>query len=237
MSQQNINLDVLDEQLRTVEVDLGLLKKDSNDGLHQVPSTSSGVMNDFVIISDKPISQEVVEGIGMPEPTNEQKSIKLKFLEEKYGAEKKANKASGVPAKNNEGTEISNNDSKENSAIKLYTPEKIEEIKKHIDPKQTIDTKVNIGYYYRKHFDINPLNNKQLIRIKRDQVTGKIIDTEVKKVVVSTEDLFDVCMEIHKKLMYSGLSGMEKEARKLYYNISRPIIIIFLKYSTEKKFS
>ena len=87
MSQQNINLDVLDEQLRTVEVDLGLLKKDSNDGLHQVPSTSSGVMNDFVIISDKPISQEVVEEIGMPEPTNEQKAIKLKFLEEIYGAE------------------------------------------------------------------------------------------------------------------------------------------------------
>jgi hypothetical protein len=114
-------------------------------------------MNDFVIISDKPISQEVVEGIGMPEPTNEQKSIKLKFLEEIYGAEKKANKASGVPAKNNEGTEIANNDSKENSAIKLYTPEKIEEIKKHIDPKQTIDTKVNIGYYYRKHFDLNPV--------------------------------------------------------------------------------
>jgi len=38
MSQQNINLDVLDEQLRTVEVDLGLLNTDSNDGLHQVPS-------------------------------------------------------------------------------------------------------------------------------------------------------------------------------------------------------
>jgi hypothetical protein len=82
MSQQNINLDVLDEQLRTVEVDLGLLNTDSNDGLHQVPSTSSGVMNDFIIISDKPISQEVVEEIGMPEPTNEQKAIKLKFLEE-----------------------------------------------------------------------------------------------------------------------------------------------------------
>jgi len=32
MSQQNINLDVLDEQLRTVEVDLGLLNTDSNDG-------------------------------------------------------------------------------------------------------------------------------------------------------------------------------------------------------------
>ena len=86
MSQQNINLNVLDEQFRTVEVDLGLLNTDSNDGLHQVPS-SSGVMNDFIIISDKPISQEVVEEIGMPEPTNEQKAIKLKFLEEIYGAE------------------------------------------------------------------------------------------------------------------------------------------------------
>jgi hypothetical protein len=31
MSQQNINLDVLDEQLRTVEVDLGLLNTYSND--------------------------------------------------------------------------------------------------------------------------------------------------------------------------------------------------------------
>ena len=61
----------------------------------------------------------------MPEPTNEQKAIKLKFLEEIYEATKKANKAAGVPAKNNEGTEISNNDNnKENSAIKLYNPEK-----------------------------------------------------------------------------------------------------------------
>ena len=60
MSQQNINLNVLDEQLRTVEVDLGQLNTDSNDRLHQVPS-SSGVMNDFIIISDKPISEEVIE--------------------------------------------------------------------------------------------------------------------------------------------------------------------------------
>ena len=78
MSQQNINLNVLDEQLRTVEVDLGQLNTDSNDRLHQVPS-SSGVMNE----------------------------------------------AAGVPAKNNEGTEISNNyNNKENSAIKLYNSEK-----------------------------------------------------------------------------------------------------------------
>ena len=60
MSQQNINLNVLDEQLRTVEVDIGMLNTDSNDGLHQVPF-SSGVMNDFIIISDKPISEEVIE--------------------------------------------------------------------------------------------------------------------------------------------------------------------------------
>ena len=76
MSQQNINLDVLDEQLRTVEVDLGLLNTDSNDGLHQVPS-SSGVMNDQIIISDKPISEEVVKEIGMHERINEQKAISL----------------------------------------------------------------------------------------------------------------------------------------------------------------
>ena len=85
------------------------MNTDSNDGLHQLPS-SSGVMNDFIIISDKPISEELVVEIGMPEPTSEQKAIKLKIPRRDYEVTKKTYKAAGVPAKNNEGTEISNTD-------------------------------------------------------------------------------------------------------------------------------
>ena len=108
MSQQNINLDVLDEQLRTVEVDLGLLNTYSNDWLHQVPSTSSGVMNDFIIISYKPISEELVEEIGMPEPTNEQKAVvdddstekNKEIINEKIAKDHQRNQAEQMLAKN-----------------------------------------------------------------------------------------------------------------------------------------
>jgi hypothetical protein len=52
-------------------------------------------------------------------------------------------------------------------------------------------------------------------------------------VVVAIEDLFDICLLVHRNIGHQGVSGMEKEAKKFYYNVSRPIITIFLKYSNE----
>ena len=40
-------------------------------------------------------------------------------------------------------------------------------------------------------------------------------------------------MKIHKDIGFQGVVGMTKEANKFYYNITRPIILIFLKYSNE----
>lgn len=42
------------------------------------------------------------------------------------------------------------------------------------------------------------------------------------------KDMFDRCLEIHKKIGCTGIAGME-----FYLNISRPIIDIFLKYIEE----
>ena len=53
------------------------------------------------------------------------------------------------------------------------------------------------------------------------------------KVVICLEEMFDVCMEIHKKVGYTGRSAMEPMANQFYANITRKIIEIFLKYSKE----
>ncbi len=58
-------------------------------------------------------------------------------------------------------------------------------------------------------------------------------DREVPRIVVAQEDIFDICMPVHRNCGYQGVQGMSKEAAKFYYNITRPIITIFLKYSTE----
>ncbi len=51
--------------------------------------------------------------------------------------------------------------------------------------------------------------------------------------MVAVEDMFDRCLEIHKRIGCTGRAGMEVESKKFYSNISRPIIEIFLKYSEE----
>ena len=45
--------------------------------------------------------------------------------------------------------------------------------------------------------------------------------------------MWDICMEIHGSVGSQGTTSMEKEAKKFYYNVSRSIILIFLKYSVE----
>jgi hypothetical protein len=46
--------------------------------------------------------------------------------------------------------------------------------------------------------------------------------------VVAVEYVSDKCMEIYKNIGYQGTAGMSKEANKFYYNITRPIMTIFL---------
>jgi hypothetical protein len=56
---------------------------------------------------------------------------------------------------------------------------------------------------------------------------------DVQRLVIAAEDMFDICLKIHKNVGYQGRQGMEKEAKKFYYNVTRPIIELFLQYSSE----
>ena len=47
------------------------------------------------------------------------------------------------------------------------------------------------------------------------------------------EDMFDACMDIHKKVGSSGRAAMEPLANRFHSNITRPIIDKFLNYSKE----
>jgi hypothetical protein len=71
----------------------------------------------------------------------------------------------------------------------------------------------------------NSLNNKQLIRIKRDQATGKIIDSEVKKVVVSTEDLFDVCIVLFNIQKIENIIVASALVHSMHYSEKRHIMV------------
>ncbi len=209
------NLDILSQQL-------DLLNTDSNGSIFDTVQSTGSLGSEFIILSNEPIPEEIVDQIGIPEPTNEQKAIKIKFLQELFDIQNKNNKEAGIPVRNNENENES--EAKKAQAIRLYTPEKIAEIINLIKNPDPINKN---GYHYRKNFAINPLNPNQLLKKE------KIASDKPPQVVVSTDDLFDVCMEVHKKVGCQGTSVMEPEAKKLYYNISRSIITIFLKYSAE----
>jgi len=200
------NLDILSQQL-------DLLNTDSNGSIFDTVQSTGSLGSEFIILSNEPIPEEIVDQIGIPEPTNEQKAIKIKFLQELFDIQNKNNKEAGIPVRNNENENES--EAKKAQAIRLYTPEKIAEIINLIKNPDPINKN---GYHYRKNFAINPLNPNQLLKKE------KIASDKPPQVVVSTDDLFDVCMEVHKKVGCQGTSVMEPEAKKLYYNISRSII-------------
>ena len=45
--------------------------------------------------------------------------------------------------------------------------------------------------------------------------------------------MLDVCLKIHIDTGYQGRDTMLAEADKFYGNITRPIVVLFLNYSTE----
>lgn len=51
--------------------------------------------------------------------------------------------------------------------------------------------------------------------------------------IVALEDMFDTCMETHKKAGYQGRETMLAEAKKCYGNVTRPIVELFLNFSEE----
>jgi len=163
----------------------------------------------------------------------EQQALKLRFIQELNEAAEKKNKEIGLPKKNNEtNLDTEQNVMQDKAAIRLYSKAKIDEII-HIlqnPPKTTTDdrNRVNKYYYCRTTFYLTATEPVQLAKLeKKDQ------DRVHPRIVVAVEDMFEKCMEIHKNIGYQGTAGMSKEANKFYYNITRPIMTIFLKYSKD----
>jgi len=51
--------------------------------------------------------------------------------------------------------------------------------------------------------------------------------------IVALEDMFDVCVKVHKDCGHQGREAMLKEADKFYGNVTRPIVELYLDYSQE----
>ena len=51
--------------------------------------------------------------------------------------------------------------------------------------------------------------------------------------IVAIEDMFDICSEIHRSVGHQGRVPMLEEAKKFYGNVTRPIVELFLKFSSE----
>ena len=54
------------------------------------------------------------------------------------------------------------------------------------------------------------------------------------KRIVALEDMYDTCMEIHKKAGYQGRETISLAEAKIFYgNVTRPIVELFLNFSEE----
>ena len=86
--------------------------------------------------------------------------------------------------------------------------------------------KVKGFYNFRDTYVFKEINGTKYLFDKKSQHTngGRI---------VALEDMFDVCLKIHKDCGHQGRDTMLKEADKFYGNVTRPIIELFLNYSTE----
>ena len=178
---------------------------------------------DLLVIATQPEVEIEVESI-------EQQALKLRFIQELTEAADKTNKQIDLPKKNN-GTlvETEANLKKDKAAIRLYSNEKINDIIRMLQnpPKSGCDDReaLNKYYYNRSQFYLTTNDPVQLAKIEKkdtDRLHPRIV-----------ENMFDKCLEIHKNIGYQGTAGMSREANKLYYNITRLIMTIFLKYSNE----
>lgn len=83
-------------------------------------------------------------------------------------------------------------------------------------------------YYFVKRFRLLENENEpiKLIAIDEDEPDSN-------KILVSAEDMFDVCNKVHKSIGYQGRDAMINEAKKFYSNVTRPNIELFLRHSEE----
>ena len=197
----------------------------SNINLDQLIDSNSApgesLYGEPVIVIIPPTSNNEPDIIKEAE-TIEQQALKLSFEQELINLSESNNKDLNLPKKNYEEHEPKSN----SKAIRLYSRDKINEIIQILQAAPPNKETINKYHYIKKMWYLTPTEPVQLA--KKIQPPPL-----VPLVVVAIEDLFDICMLVHRNIGHQGVSGMEKEAKKFYYNVSRPIITIFLKYSSE----
>jgi len=165
-----------------------------------------------------------VSSSSSDEQSLEQAFIKHKFQEElfnlQYNNKKNDNNTSNA---SNSGSPVATNKKKKSKQIKLLTKNEIDEMIRTLSTPSTEQK----YYYLKKHYRLTETEPPCLVKLDEP---GKYL---VQRLVIAAEDMFDICMKIHKNVGYQGRQGMEKEAKKFYYNVSRPIIELFLQYSAE----
>lgn len=121
----------------------------------------------------------------------------------------------------------------------LQKPDKIEtrailrdQLQSLIKMLESADNTKKSYYYFKAHYYLTASVPPQLAGYEYDE-QGVKIDSVVPKICVALEDMFDICYKVHVAVGHSGRASMEVEAAKFYFNVTRTIIEIFLKYSKE----
>jgi len=197
--------DVLDENLmRQIEEVIGINAETSAEATITTTTSTEATINN-------------------PQISAEEQFIKAKFIEELFALAEKVNKENAIPKRANEA-----NIKKDEQAIRLYTRTQIAQIISTLQITDAKEKKPKNYYHWRNTFALSDIQPVQLI--KKENNPEKF---PIPRVVVAAEDMYEICLKIHTNVGFQGQSPMEKEAKKYYYNVTRPIILVFLKYSEE----
>ena len=133
-----------------------------------------------------------------------------------------------------EATGGSASESKKEKAIRFVTRDEIAIIIQVLLDQEGKDGKKHPKFYYwRSTFKVSETGPPQLLKKEKERKKKGKVTPAVDLIVIPVEDMFDKCMEVHKNVGKTGRTGMEMEAAKFFSNMSREIIIRFLKYSEE----
>ena len=87
-------------------------------------------------------------------------------------------------------------------------------------------------YNYKKAYTIKKINDQNYL-------FDKVDDALHDGLIIPLEEMYDACKAIHEKLGFQGRKPILEEAKKLYGNVTRPIVELFLdfseQYQTKKK--
>jgi hypothetical protein len=170
-------------------------------------------MNNINIIDEEGDSNDSNESL-------EQQALKLRFVQELIEASEKINKDLGLPKKNNE---TSSESTKDKAAIRLYSKEKINELKKILEnpPDKTASREELNKYYYNRKMWY--LINSEPVQIAKKEKEERLHP----RLLVAVEDMFDVCMLVHKNV---GCQGMIMSCIYVFFIIITDYELRYIQY-------